>query len=243
MTYDLFVGVLGNALFFVTGFLLQAAITSYRRRYARRLFRHFSRGAVRVVLSTRPGPKASSTSRVSLSETRSFAAFQRLFAGLGRSCEPSDSEVALIELSGANVVVLGGPVANRITGQLWPSAAAGVPYAIDAEHQVIRALPSDFVPEYDATGELTVDFGIIIRRRNPINPEHGLLIAAGCHGFGTEACVAMVTQRDAQKKLASRTKGEDFAAIVRAELRDRQIVSLTVAQCVILSSDTAAGGD
>lgn len=234
MTYDIFVGVLGNVLFFVTGFFLQAATSNYRRKHARNIFRHFSKAPVRVILSTRPGPKASSTPRVSLSETRSFAAFQRLFSGLGFSCEPSDSEVALAELGAFNIVVLGGPTANRVTEKLWATAAAGVPFAIDAEKQIVRALPSDFVPEYDAHGKLMVDFGIILRRRNPINVEQGLLIAAGCHGFSTEACVAILTQSETQKTLARRTKGSDFVAIIRAELRDNQVISLAIAQCVVL---------
>lgn len=240
MTYDLIIGVAGNLLFFMAGIALRTIIVDFRLRHARQLFRNFNKEKIRVVLSTRPGPNPGSTPRVSLSEIRSYAAFQRTLADLKFRTELCDSEVAIGELRTSNLIVLGGPVANRVSSLIWSAASVGVPYTIDAEKQIVRALPSDFTPEYDKRGKLKLDFGIVVRRRSPLDGENGLVIAAGCHGFGTEACAAMLTQRAQQNALARRTKGQDFAAIIRTELRDNQIISVAIAECVLLPHAEAA---
>ncbi|MBI5821371.1 MAG: hypothetical protein HZA88_20580 [Verrucomicrobia bacterium] len=236
MTYDLIIGVVGNLVFFCAGLGVRILTEFIRRRHIRQVFGAFrSGGATRIVLSTRPGPKPSSTERVSLNETRSFAALQQVLAQIRVATSPCGAGVSLSELSDNNLIVLGGPAANKVTEQLWSATGAGVPYHIDVGRCVLRATPKDFVPEMDVNGHFGLDFGVLIKRANPLNPDRIMIVAAGCHGFGTEGCVAMLTQAAHIAAIAHRTKGQDFAAVIQVTARERQIVSVRIAECVLLS--------
>lgn len=119
-----------------------------------------------------------------------------------------------------NIIVIGSPVVNTVTEQL-------------NQH-----LPLQFLEERamailsKSTGKVHEDHGagVVIRMRNPFNPEAFLLLLAGRHSTGTIAAIKAVTEH--LEKLAYNPREETLARVVIGQDRnsDGRVDHVTVVE-------------
>jgi len=72
--------------------------------------------------------------------------------------------------------------------------------------------------------DIKVDYGIVARIANPFDGlgHHKALILGGCHGFGTEAAVRFVGNKELLDSLQRKVGRNDFAALIRSAVEGRR---------------------
>jgi hypothetical protein len=126
-------------------------------------------------------------------------------------------QVSPRELS-ADLVLIGGPVANAVTRTMLAKLSGTLSYAFaeDPDHEaaVVHDLGSGRVlaPRYDESGYPVSDHALIIRTPNPLAPDTAeLVIVAGCFEHGTAAAAEKLGNRKFLRKLK---KLKHFEALV-----------------------------
>lgn len=90
-----------------------------------------------------------------------------------------DTEVREDELEGNNLIIIGGPVVNRVMGRI----NAKLPVRFDKdEHWSIKSTLS-------GTSYPTDESGLIVKAKSPFNPEKSVLVVAGKRHSGTRAAI------------------------------------------------------
>ena len=112
------------------------------------------------------------------------------FLGFNRSMDVVRGNGPLGELYGLNVVCIGGPDANEATEEML----ARIGHTLDPRGPLIRDAKEnkDYEPEEgppDSQGKpmISLDYGVLIKTRNPEAASRQVLIIAGCSGYGTWA--------------------------------------------------------
>jgi len=91
-----------------------------------------------------------------------------------------------------NLVVLGGPDPNTLTGQLSKRIASTLRFGDPKRREIsFRDVEENkiFSPRIGKSGEVESDCGILIVGRNPFAPTKRVAICAGSFGYGTWAAV------------------------------------------------------
>lgn len=90
-----------------------------------------------------------------------------------------DTDTREEDLKGNNLILIGGPVVNRITGLANPR----LPVRFDEkQHWAIYSTISDSSYPSDESG-------LIVKAKSPFNPEKSVLVVAGKRYFGTRAAI------------------------------------------------------
>lgn len=100
-----------------------------------------------------------------------------------------------------NLVLIGGPDCNKITAEVLARLDCTLQFA-DAERHVVSIVDRrrDEVhnpkmvndPTSAEAFRLVEDYGLVIRARNPFNPESSVLIICGSFGFGSWAGAQLI---------------------------------------------------
>ena len=188
---------------------------------------------VNVVLTTRPGPLERSTPRISFNEMQAYANINKTLSNINISTIPVSSEMTTKEHLDKNLIILGGPIANKVTENFWPLISKQLPFYFDQEKMTIIAGQREYCPQLDENNILIKDYGIIMRLLNPYNNNKYIVLAMGCHGFSTHGLINMMVEIKSAKKLIKATKNKDFAAIVEFNLQDNIIISDNILECYI----------
>jgi len=121
---------------------------------------------------------------------------------------------------GADLITIGGPDANSITKQLLGSLPTGLSMGDPGEHEVwfaSKASGKSFAPNISGSGEVTLDYGVIIRARHPSSGNSRVLALLGCFGFGTWAAGrCIVSDKFLSHEVVS--AGSDLVCIVKTEI-------------------------
>lgn len=97
-----------------------------------------------------------------------------------------------------NLVLFGGSDANQLTPYFMQEIGARVELVNETPSPTLRDTVYDnasVTPEL-IDGKVVVDCGVLIRARNPLNPDRWIVIIAGCLGFGTWAGVRLTATDD-----------------------------------------------
>jgi hypothetical protein len=121
---------------------------------------------------------------------------------------------------GADLITIGGRDVNSITKQLVEGLPTGLSMGDPGEHEVSFASKGSgksFVPNISGSGEVTSDYGAIIRARHPSYGKSCVLALFGCFGFGTWAAGrCIVSDEFLSDKVVS--SGSDLVCIVKTEI-------------------------
>lgn len=100
----------------------------------------------------------------------------------------------------ANLILLGGPDANKITGEVMDRISTGLRFGDPSQNEiVIRDVVTGklYAPlRQKPSGKIRTDYGAIIRSPNPFDPSKHVLIVVGSFGYGTWAAMRYAMSRE-----------------------------------------------
>ncbi|MBS9718493.1 hypothetical protein ACFFUT_09120 [Pseudohalocynthiibacter aestuariivivens] len=131
----------------------------------------------------------------------------------------SDDEIG--DRAEQDLIILGGPKNNRIAKEILDMAKNEIPVELLEPALKWKDASSieEFVPLYE-NDDVSTDFGLILRIRNPHNPKKTIVLLAGTHTYGTTAAARyFVTEMN---KIRFLFYG-DFVAVVKARVTDRHV--------------------
>jgi hypothetical protein len=240
MAGDLLLNLLASLIFFALGYLFDRFLEWRSLQVVRNLWRPFLKQTPLVVsFTTRPGPKARSTRRVSFTEMEAFVRISQTMAKLGLESQAKDSQMTPSEFKGSNLVLLGSPLSNQATDSIWQALAIHLPYQfIDPPENpgeyYLQSPGQAYIPEYNQDSILSKDYAVLIRTANPFDYDKAVIIAAGTHGYGTFGAILLLTQKIYSRTFARLTKGRDFIALLEIQLASQQVINIRVLECQIL---------
>jgi hypothetical protein len=108
-------------------------------------------------------------------------------------------QVEDIHLSGP-LILLGGPDANAITRRAIESLQSTFRFGDPARHEIVftdSRLGTVYAPRVDPDGALVMDYGLLVKCRNPFASDHptNMMICAGSFGYGTWAAVKLTMSK------------------------------------------------
>lgn len=205
--------VASSIVFFLLGVSIDRAGTWVRLRHLRNVWKPFlSKKTTYIVLSTRPGPHPRSTPRVSLNEVRAYAAIREVLSSLKVLPNPIDSDARMQDLSDANLVVLGGPAANAVAGELWRRLSPKLPFTFDMNRLSLKVADREYVPKESTSGALERDYALLVRVASPLDSRRAALMCLGCHGYGTLGAARVLTDVSLAKQMLRMTGNKGFSA-------------------------------
>jgi len=131
-----------------------------------------------------------------------------LFFGTFLSYSPNpsvklDTEIKTEDLDG-NLIVVGGPVVNSVTGKLNPKLS--IKFEKDNHWALISS-----ISEKTYTSD---DVGIIIKTKNPFNPKKSLLLIAGKRHGGTKAAIIAFLKHFTEISKGNKFNSKIYAKVV-----------------------------
>jgi hypothetical protein len=135
----------------------------------------------------------------------------------------SDSEEYYLE---DNLVVIGGGKYNGVYRDLIGKLAVPL-HSFDTAMESLKEMRNKersiaYSPEYDADGRVTHDVGLLVRARNPYESSKWVVLAAGCHTYGTAAAMQYLTNVETLQDI-SRHLNHNLEIIVRARIENHAI--------------------
>ncbi len=236
MVLDYAINILASVTLLCLGYCIGRVRLYYNTLSFRQMWKPFIHAEqLSIILSTRPGPHDRSTPRVSLLEMLSFANISSCLSTIGIKILPKDSNVQVGEIKNDNLVVLGGPLANEISKEIWTNISIDIPFSLDTEKQLFRMANEEYVPEIEADGKLIKDYGIIIRQPQPFNSDLSLIYCLGCHGFATYGLTLYLTEKKYAKDLGAVVGDKDnFVALIEFEIQNNLISTSKILHCFIV---------
>jgi hypothetical protein len=236
MLNDIIIGLLSSFTFLVLSFSLKAAYGYYKVLKLKIIWTPFTNSSmVNVVLSTRPGPHARSSPRLSMTELSAYVQVSNTLNKIGVKATPLSSNLQLGDIRGKDLVLLGGPLANDVTKLLWDDILERLPYDFNLEKQIIKSTNNKYSPQLGEEGHLISDYAILLKISDLTDASGCLLLSMGCHGYGTKAGIDMMTVDSYQKILKQAAKGNDFVAIIGAVMNKGGITNINLLECFVIS--------
>ena len=204
--YQIVIGVLAALIVSLLGLLLRAyrrQVTSWR---ARAWWRPFASGHLKIITGdlTRVYPDLGNFEAGGLIGVGDVQAAAELAAFFGRLGFPGfDPSKDIVrgnrppgELYGLNLICIGGADANEATEKMLAKISPTL------EGGPIRIRDAAEGKVYEPTSSL--DYGVLIKARNPLNDSREVLIIDGCSGYGTWAGVKLACSPRFRKELHDR---------------------------------------
>ncbi len=238
MFLDFSINIIASIALLILGYSFERLRLFYKTRSIRHLWKPFLQSKkLSVVLSTRPGPYARSTPRLSLQEMLSFVNISNRLSSIGMEILPKDSQVRIDDIKNENLVVLGGPLANEVAKEVWARVSPNIPFSLDTEKQSFRMSDQEYIPVLGTDGKLIKDYGIIIRQPQPFNPHMALFYCLGCHGFSTHGTTLYLTEFNYAKKLADAVGDKsNFVALIEFDVQNNNIAASKILHCFITAN-------
>jgi hypothetical protein len=129
-----------------------------------------------------------------------------------------------------NLILLGGPDYNDITRKAISKIESNLKFGDPKRHEIafFDALEDNrYIPRTsNESGEVVLDYGVIIRQANPFDLSKQLLLIAGSFGFGTWAGVRFVTSLEfLEHPLVSNGRPVEFLIETDVVLETPQAIS------------------
>jgi len=224
---NLFAGI----VVFVFGYFFPKMQLTFQTRNVKYLWKHFfKRKNVKVVLSTRLGPYQRSTPRVSILEMKGFVILSNLLTRFKFVLEPRSSEDKLTDLKDEDLIILGGPAANKISLEIWNNLSSKLPCLINLDEQKITIADRIYKPLYDVEGCVQTDYAIVLRTKHPYNMDRTIFLCFGCHGFGTLGAVNMITNDTKVRTIEKRIKSDDFILFCKIDFKNQKLIDTNIVE-------------
>lgn len=177
---------------------------------------------------------------VGLGDVKALLEIHRQLLSVGFEGEIIDAEDLPRSRLGSDLVVIGGPDANKITAMLMDLLDPSLSFVFPGSQQHVVNLydkvAEDIVgPEIGHDGELLHDFGLVVRAPNPLaNGATEVVVVAGCWGHGTAAAAAVLGTADFRENDICRQG--PFEAVVKTRVYQKSHFGPSIVQARSLSS-------
>jgi hypothetical protein len=237
MVFEIVVNLLASVILLILGYSFERFRKYFKTRSIRHIWRPFLNSKnVSLILSTRLGPYPRSIPRISLLEMQGYVNISKRLSSVGIEISLKDSQVRLNEIKDKDLIVLGGPIANNVSNEIWELISPNIPFSLEIENQVLYMADKKYEPIIGNREKFIKDYGIVIRQPQPFNPERTLLFCMGCHGFATYGITLYVTEFNYAKKLAEAVGNKNsFVALIEFDIQNDSIASSKIVQCYILT--------
>jgi len=231
---DILAGITLAGISALAVLIYRQLVAMYRFRPFHRIWTPFAKGPTLIIIT---GKQEGHTIKVSVNETQSAAAVQKL---IGRRRIPTALVVSnydSITLSDRNIISMGSSPANEATLALLDSLRERLNYSYTADKDLI-VNGELFRSEY-RNNILVKDYALVCKATNPLSPNHKFLVFAGNHGVGTEGGVLAFTSAMEIGEIAHAIGQSDFYAVIETTCDTRfqhPPTSINVIRCSILTS-------
>lgn len=136
------------------------------------------------------------------------------------------------------IISIGGPISNKISRSLLSTAERryGIVYKFGGadNHTIVNTVENEpaYKPSFQRNRKnlVEVDYGIVTRIKNPydLTKKHDAIIVAGSFGWGTQACLRVISDIDSLKYIMKKVKSRPpyFQAVCMTQV-DEDGVPLT----------------
>lgn len=206
---NLGVGIAASGISFVLGVMLRTFTDNYRSRRSRAFWgRGIGNGKTIILLGSLPGeliartPAFEPTGVVGLGDARAAHELAIYFSRLGVAADIAYANSPLAGQGMSNIVLLGAEEANPLVKGAFDDVASTFRYETSLPMTLHDGLRNKSYVAKLTGGEVTVDYGTLIRTRNPYAPEHTLVMIGGIYGFGTWGGVRLLNDKRFIKQCA-----------------------------------------
>lgn len=215
--------ILSNLIFGIIGAVLGSGAIAlvaraWRRTAARRRWCLAQPSTLRVIVAASGRQDTGEYPRptTGIGQARALATIAPSLARAYRAVQLDRVFVATDEIGReleGDLILLGGPKTNRATQlMLEEMERAGLPLGVTQHESKIETHERAFEGTVSG-GDVTEDFGLVIRTRNPLASSGSLVILSGSHTFGTGAAARFFVE--------GKLPRGDFALVVRSRIEDR----------------------
>lgn len=192
-----------------------------------------------IILSTRPGPHARSTPRISFNEMLSFSELSQLCSRVHRQIQPLPSDVDVELLKSRDLVILGGPLINPIAEIVWRLVQHDIPICFNSDTSGFVSQGKDYVAEYAADGTVMRDYGVVVRCKSPLLQGDGrhVMLCFGIHGYGSRGALCSVMQGHIARSIGTLAHGGDFVALIEVAVKGHAVLRTDLIHCYPLKRE------
>jgi hypothetical protein len=233
MVVEIIVNLIASVTLLFLGYSFERIKIYFKTRSIRHIWKPFLNSKdVSLILSTRAGPYERSIPRISLLEMQGYVNISKRLSSVGIEVVLKDSQVRIKDIRDKDLIVLGGPVANDVSKEIWELISPKIPFSLEIENQVLQMTDKKYEPVIGNREKFIKDYGIIIRQPQPFNPERTLLFCMGCHGFATYGATLYTTEFNYVEKLADAVgKKNNFVALLEFDIQNDSIASSKIVHC------------
>ncbi len=165
-------------------------------RHIRKFFENFEKkGAVLIVP---PADVDTIIKGTQICDFLGLMELQEVFHELGYEMKTVRADDISEEEKRHNLISVSGPIPNAVTKFLLEQNEVKYKFGGPDGHSIINLKDSNvkFNPLKNEKGLITTDFGIITRMKNPYEPNREAIIVCGSYGWGTQAALRLLTDKD-----------------------------------------------
>ncbi|HEX8627920.1 MAG TPA: hypothetical protein VF755_07100 [Catenuloplanes sp.] len=195
---DLAINLAATAIAFGIGFSVRSLFRLVRTRQARRFWAPVVKDGGLFVLG-HFSSELEPAGLVGVGDARAFQELAAHFTDLKVRYQVTFANKLADQQLRNNLIILGGGDSNEVSQRLMADIASGFEFGHDpADGVIVRDTGSGerFVPQRRESGEVTRDYGILIRVASPFNPSRTAVVIAGAYGFGSWSGVRLVQDPD-----------------------------------------------
>lgn len=123
-------------------------------------------------------------------------------------------EIAFEQYKNHNLILIGGPLANKITSTVMEKAESKLRF--NERYQLISEELKDTF-EFIKEGSHAVDYGVILKKPNPFNKTKMIVVIAGCRTFGTHYAALTLSAKETAVAITDLYDTKSFEVLIKIE--------------------------
>jgi hypothetical protein len=194
------IGLLTTFIGFVLGLAWQMSRRQITYWRARRFWRPFFSDDMKIVMARfREFDAFEASGLVGVGGMQAAAELVSLlddlgFRRMGRTIDIVYHDQLPGDLSGVNVVCIGGPDGNQVTRRILEGIDHTIALGDPKRYEIsIRdtSTGQTYKPERERGKNVILDYGLLVKAPNPFDPQRTVLVFAGSFGYGTWAGIKL----------------------------------------------------
>lgn len=206
---NLGVGIAASGISFVLGVMLRTFTDNYRSRRSRAFWgKSIGSSKIIILLGSLSDeliartPEFEPTGVVGLGDARAAHELAAYFSRLGVTAKIAYANSPLAGQGSNNIVLLGAEESNPLIKGAFDEVASTFRFDTSLPMKLHDGLRNKSYVAEMRGDQVAVDYGTLIRTRNPYAPEHTLVMIGGIYGFGTWGGVRLLNDKRFIKQCA-----------------------------------------